>query len=376
MNISSQLKGKTMMKEVSKFAAYAVASLLLFSVATVNADITVVSWGGAYTVSQQKAYGETWEKKTGKKIRWVDYNGGLGEIRAQVEAGNVLWDVVDVFPHEARIGCDERLFEKLPGDRFMAAPDGTPMDQDIIVPLPNDCVVPNIIWSWLVIFDENRFPGEKPKTIADFFDLKRFPGKRGISTFPQANIEMALVADGVDPKKVYEVMDTPEGIDRAFAKLRTIKDHAVFWSSGVEPVDFMKGGKVVMSTAYNGRASDAILSQGESFVIIWDGQVLDKQWFVVIKGSKNYDEALDFLIHSSAPEQQAAQAKWIPYGPLRRSALAIIGANEPWYKSGANVMPHMPNRDEVMPRTVVADPEWWAKNTAKVTERFKAWIGR
>ena len=364
------------MKEVSNLAAYAVASLLLFSVATVNADITVVSWGGAYTVSQQKAYGETWEKKTGKKIRWVDYNGGLGEIRAQVEAGNVLWDVVDVFPHEARIGGEDRLFEKLPGDKLMPASDGTPMDQDIIVPLPNDCVVPNIIWSWLVIFDENRFPGEKPKTIADFFDLKRFPGKRGISTFPQANIEMALVADGVDPNKVYEVMDTPEGIDRAFAKLETIKDNAVFWSSGVEPVDFMKGGKVVMSTAYNGRASDAILSQGEPFVIIWDGQVLDKQWFVVIKGSKNYDEALDFLIHSSAPEQQAAQAKWIPYGPLRRSALAIIGANEPWYKSGANVMPHMPDRDEVMPRTVVADPEWWAKNTAKVTERFKAWMDR
>ncbi len=365
-----------MMKEAFKFATYTVASLLSFGVATANADITVVSFGGAYTVSQQKAYGETWERKTGKRIRWVDYNGDLGEIRTQVETGNVLWDVVDVFPHQARIGCDEGLFEKLPRDKFMPAPDGTPMDQDIIVPLPNDCVVPNIIWSWLIFFDETQFPGEKPKTIADFFDLKRFPGKRGISTYPQANLEMALVADGVDPKKVYEVLDTPEGIDRAFAKLETIKGNAVFWSSGAEPVNFVKGGKVVMSTAYNGRASDAILGQGEPFVIIWDGQVLTEEWFVMIKGSKNYDEALDFLIHSSAPEQQAAQAKWITYGPLRRSGLAIIAANEPWYKSGANIMPHMPNRDEVMPRTTVADPEWWARNSAKVTERFKAWMGR
>jgi putative spermidine/putrescine transport system substrate-binding protein len=365
-----------MKKEASKFAMYLAASFFSFSVATANADITVVSWGGTYTVSQKKAYGETWERKTGKRIRWVDYNGGLGEIRAQVKAGNVLWDVVDVFPHEARIGCEEGLFEKLPRDKFIPAPDGTPMDQDIVVPLPNDCVVPNIIWSWLILFDKNRFPGEKPRTIADFFDLKRFPGKRGISTFPQANIEMALVADGVEPKKVYEVMDTSEGIDRAFAKLETIKDNAVFWSSGAEPVNLVKGGKVVMSTAYNGRASDAILGQGESFEIIWDGQVLDKEWFVVVKGTKNYDEALDFLIHSSAPEQQAAQAKWITYGPLRRSGLAIIAASEPWYKSGANIMPHMPNRDEVMPRTVVADSGWWAIKSAKVTERFKAWMGR
>ena len=187
---------------------------------------------------------------------------------------------------------------------------------------------------------------------------------------------MALVADGVNPENVYEVMDTPEGIDRAFAKLETIKREAVFWSSAARPVELVKSGKVVMSTAYNGRASDAILGQGLPFTIIWDGQVLDEEWFVIVKGSKNYDEALDFLIHASAPEQQAAQAKWITYGPLRRSALAIIAANEPWYKTGVDIMPHMPNRDEVMPRSVVSNPDWWARNRAKVSERYKAWVAR
>ncbi len=171
------------MEDAAKLAIRVAASLLAFCAASAKADITVVSWGGTYTVSQQNAYGEAWHQRTGKTIRWVDYNGGLGEIRAQVEAGNVLWDIFDVFPHDA------------------------------------------------------RFPGERPETIADFFDLERFPGKRGIGAFPQANIEMSLVADGVDPKEVYEVMDTPEGIDRTFAKLDTIKDHAVFWSSGVEPIE-------------------------------------------------------------------------------------------------------------------------------------------
>ena len=40
-----------------------------------------------------------------------------------------------------------------------------------MVPVPNDCVVPNIIWSWVTVYDDARIPGEKPKTIADFFDL-------------------------------------------------------------------------------------------------------------------------------------------------------------------------------------------------------------
>ncbi len=364
------------MRRACKIAAHAVAGALAFGAAAAKADITVVSWGGTYALSQQKAYGETWEKKTGKKIRWVEYNGGLGEIRAQARSGNVLWDVVDVFANQARVGCDEGLFERLPREGFVPAPDGTPMDQELIVPRPNDCVVPNIFWSWLVFFDQTKFPGEKPSTIPDFFDLEAFPGKRGLSAFPQANMEMALVADGVDPKKVYEVMDTPEGIERAFAKLETIKRDAVFWSSGEEPIELVRSGKAVMSTAYNGRASDAILGQGEPFEIIWDAQVLDEEWFVIVEGSNNYEEALDFLIHASAPEQQAAQAKWITYGPLRRSGLAIIAANEPWYKTGVDIMPHMPNRDEVMPRTVVSDPDWWARNGARITERYKAWMNR
>ena len=73
------------------------------------ADVTVASWGGAYTMSQQKAYADTWK---GGKANFVNYNGGLGEVRTQVEAGNIQWDIVDVLPHEARVGCDEGLFEE------------------------------------------------------------------------------------------------------------------------------------------------------------------------------------------------------------------------------------------------------------------------
>lgn len=365
-----------MTRTASRVSACLVTGFLALGAGAAAADITVVSWGGAYTVSQQKAYGRSWEQKTGKKITWVDYNGGLAEIRAQVAAGTVLWDVVDVFAHEARIGCDEGLFERLPRERFTPAPDGTPMDQDVMVAVPNDCVVPNIIWSWVTVYDDTRFAGDKPKTIADFFDLERFPGKRGISVFPQANIEMALVADGVDPKQVYEVMDSPGGIDRAFAKLDSIRDHAVFWSSGLEPITFVKNGDVAMSTVYNGRVGAAVLGDGAPLVAIWDGQMLDEEWFVLVKGTRNYDEALDFLVHASAPEQQAAQAKWITYGPMRRSGLAIIAANEPWHHSGEDIMPHMPNRASVMARTVIADPDWWAANGAALTERYKAWMGR
>ena len=56
-----------------------------------NAEsITVVSWGGAYTKSQVEAYHKPWSQKTGHQVVSEDYSGGLAEVKAQVEAGNVL----------------------------------------------------------------------------------------------------------------------------------------------------------------------------------------------------------------------------------------------------------------------------------------------
>ena len=342
------------------------------------ADITVVSWGGAYTMSQQKAYSDTFSDSplVGGKVNWVNYNGGLGEVRAQVESGNITWDIVDVLPSDARVGCDEGLFEELPRDVFAKAPDGTPMDEDLYVSLPNDCVVPQIWWSYMAFYKKGTFSGTQPSTIADFFNVKKFPGKRGIHTWGNAMIEMALMADGVAAKDVNKVMESPGGIDRAFAKLDTIKDHVVFWSSGAKPLELVSSGEVSMALAYNGRVGAAILSENAPFVPIWDGQVLEEEWLVMVKGTPNYDEALRFLVHASAPAQQAGQAKWINYGPMRKSGMAILQANEPFFHTGANIMPHMPNTDEHMKGGVYANPDWWADNGASISERYKAWMGQ
>jgi putative spermidine/putrescine transport system substrate-binding protein len=346
-----------------------------------QADVTVVSWGGAYTMSQQKAYSDTYAPGG---INWVNYNGGLGEVRAQVESGNVTWDIVDVLPHEARVGCDEGLFEELPRDVFTKAPDGTSMDDDMFVPVPNDCVVPQIFWSYVPFYQKGTFDGNaagNPKTIADFFDVKKFPGKRGIHTWANATVEMALMADGVAPGDVYKTLSTKAGQDRAFAKLDTIKDHVVFWSAGAEPLELVKSGEVAMSLAYNGRIGAAVLSENAPFVTNWDGQVLEEEWLVLLKGSPNRDEALKFLIHASAPEQQAGQAKWITYAPMRKSGIDIIAnseqAGKPWFNTGVNILPLMPNAGEATSQKhLYADPVWWADNGDSISERFKAWMGQ
>jgi putative spermidine/putrescine transport system substrate-binding protein len=131
-----------------------------------------------------------------------------------------------------------------------------------------------------------------------------------------------------------------------------------------------------MSLAFNGRIGAAVLSEGEKFVTVWDGQVLEEDWLVLLKGAPNAEQARRFLVHASAPEQQAGLARYISYGPMRQSALEIIRAGEPWFDNGKTIMEHMPNRPEVMERSVVANPEWWADYGESIDERYTAWMAQ
>jgi putative spermidine/putrescine transport system substrate-binding protein len=313
-----------------------------------QAAVTLASWGGGYSASQQKAYIDTYGSG---EINMISYNGGLGEVRAQVESGNVQWDIVDVLPSQARTGCDEGLFEELDRSLFLPAPDGTPMDEDLLVDVPNDC-----------------------------FDLEKFPGKRGIHTWGNGIVEMALYASGVAIPDIYDVLDTEEGQDMVFAKLDTIKDDVVFWSSGAKPLDLINSGEVSMSLAYNGRIGGAVLADGADYVTVWDGQVLEEEWLVLLTGAPNRAQAIHFLIHASSTASQAGQAHWINYAPMRPSALPIMEAGEPWFNQGlateANIMEHMPTTDEHMKGGILANPDWWADNGQAVNDRYAAWMAQ
>ncbi|MBZ0215014.1 MAG: ABC transporter substrate-binding protein, partial [Fimbriimonadaceae bacterium] len=277
------------------------------SVGTTNAadSITVVSWGGAYTQSQIKAYHQPFTKDTGIVINSADYSGGLAEVKAQVEANNVTWDIVDVELSDAVRGCDEGLLEPIDHSMLPPAPDGTPAKDDFIQGALTECAVASIVWSTIYAYDGSKFTGEKPTTMEDFFNTEKFPGKRGMRKGPKANLEMALMADGVAPEDVYDVLGTPEGVDRAFAKLDTIKDSVVWWEAGAQPPQLLADGEVVMTTAYNGRIFNAVATEDKPFVIVWDGQIFDLDLFVIPKGAPNKDNALKFIAFATDTQRLA-----------------------------------------------------------------------
>ena len=213
-------------------ALISMATLLMPQSSIADQAITVVSWGGSFARACVKGYHERFTAETGIAINLEDYNGGLAQIRAQVDVGNVYWDVVDLEIPDMVRGCDEGLLEVIEIDSLAPGPDGTPAAEDFVPETVTDCGPATIFYSTVYAYNEKNIPGEKPATMADFFDLEKFPGRRGMRRSPLVNLEFALIADGVPLDSIYATLDTPEGVDRAFRKLDTIKEHIVWWEAG------------------------------------------------------------------------------------------------------------------------------------------------
>ena len=317
-----------------------VLALLVIGVpAAAEQSLTVVSFGGSYARASQQAYHEPFTAATGIEVKLEDYNGGLAQIRAQVETGTVHWDVVDLNVADAVLGCDEGLLEFIAVEDLPPAADGTPAEEDFVTGTLTDCGMGTIFFSSIYAYHPQHFPDARPATIADFFDLERFPGRRGMRRVPSDNLEMALLADGVPLEEVYATLDTPEGVDRAFRKLDTIKDHIVWWEAGAQPPQMLADGEVVMSTAYNGRIFNAQVREDQPFVIVWDGQILDNSQLVIVAGAPNLEEARRFIAFAGKPESMAAVSRYISYGPVRRSGTALVTEHE---ETGVDMAPHMP----------------------------------
>ncbi len=326
--------------------------------------LTVVSWGGSYTRSQMLAYVIPYREKAGEWVAMETYNGGLEEIRQQIDTANVEWDVVDFELADLVRACREGLLEKIDHGTLPPGEDGTPAEDDFIPGAFTECGVGQTVWATVVAYNSDRFGAERPATIADFFDVKRFPGNRGLRRDPRVVMEWALMADGVAPGEVYATLETDDGRERAFAVMERIKNKIVWWESGEDPIAMLDSGRVAMTSVWNGRTYRPIAEQGKPFVVVWDGQVWDIDSWGIPKGSHNRDKAMDFIRFSTGSRPLAEQTKHITYGPARRSSLVLVAEQTKRL---------LPTAEENMGNALQTDAAWWATHHVALREAFEKW---
>jgi putative spermidine/putrescine transport system substrate-binding protein len=322
-------------------------------------DLTITSWGGAYQKSQDEAYFKPYAAKFKSKVTQEEYNGEIAKIRAMVQSGKTTWDVVDVDAQTAQQGCDEGILTPIDYSKFGGK-------DKFVKGSTFECALPTIIYSTIFAYDADKIK-DGPTKIADLYDTKKWPGKRALQKSPFGNLEFALVADGVPVDKVYDVLKTPEGVDRAFKKMDTIKKDVVWWEAGAQPPQLLASGEVVMATAWNGRIYNANKQDKKNFKIVWDAQLQDWDLWAIPKGVASLDNSYKFMSFASSPEQQAEQTKWISYGP------ALIAAVD---KVQPDILKDLPTAPENSKNAVINNPQFWGDNGEELRKRFNTWLAQ
>jgi putative spermidine/putrescine transport system substrate-binding protein len=337
----------------------AIATLLATTLATgaMAADLIVVSFGGASKVVQTEAFYNPFEKANGGKIVAGEYNGEMGLIQAMVMTDSVSWDVVQVEGPELLRGCDSDLFERL---------DNLELNSDELLPNTlSECGAGLLVWSMAVAYNADSL-STKPTSWSDFWDVKKYPGKRGLRKGAKYTLEYALMADGVPQTEVYKELRTPQGVERAFNKLDEIKSSIQWWESGAQPMQFLVSGDVVMSTAYNGRAF-AAQEEGVNIGIIWNGSIYAIDSWAIPKGSKKKAEAEKFIAMSLQPEQQKIHTEQLGYGSTNTKTNDLLDSK---------LLPRLNTAPENLTAALALDSEFWVDYGEDLELRFNAWVAK
>ncbi len=362
-------------RTIRLMGASSAITIMAMGAAQAETTLTVVSWGGAYTASQQRAYHDPYMEMN-PDITIINDDGSanaLAGLRAQAQAGNVTWDLVDMLPSDAQLACDEGIILQIdPDEMLAAAPDGTPASEDFLPGSLGECFIPQIVYSTVVTYNSEMFPEDKqPQSIADLFNVEEFPGRRALQNRPAANLEWALYADGVPIDEIYDVLATPEGVDRAFAKLDTIKEHLVFWTEGAQAPQLLADKEVAFTTGYNGRIFEASEVEGQPFEIIWDGQIVEWDGWVIPADGPNVDVVMEYVYWATDTQRLADQAKYISYGPARASSAPLVSTHA---DLGIEMNEHMPTNPDNYFAPIVLDNDFWTDYGDELRERFANWM--
>lgn len=219
--------------------------------------------------------------------------------------------------------------------------------------------VGDIVWSYNLGYSKSVLKdGNYPRSWADLFDLRKFPGRRMLRDRVSPMLEIALLADGVPPEKIY-----PIDVDRALKKLDTIKKQSIFWSTNSQSQQLLVDGEVGLGVIINGRLYDAV-KKGGNLGMEWNQHIQSVDYLVVPRNAPNRTVAMALINQMTTKEAQAKVANLMALAPTNPDAFALIDeAVKPW----------LATNPEYANKGMLVNEKYWKSNLKPLSERWAQW---
>lgn len=312
--------------------------------------LTVAGYGGNLQTDLRKTIWQPAADAAGVDLR-EETHDGLAAVRVQVQSGSPAWDIVHLGADECAVGGKEGLFEKL---------DYKVIDTKGFDKLAyGDNWIATNSYSVVLAWRTDVYKDKAPSSWKDLWDVKTFPGRRALSSYPQEMMEVALLADGVDKDKLY-----PLDTKRALSSLEKIKKNvAVWWSSGAQSAQLIKDKEVDMMAIWGSRVAN-VIKDGAPVEFTYQDAILGYGCLAILKGSKNADAAQKFIAGVVSPEVQARIPELMPYyGPTNSRAFEVK-------KFAPEVLAKSNMSPENIKKQTFLNANWWRDNDALVREDY------
>lgn len=351
--LSSKLSRRSMLKTVSGAAAILAAPAIYTKGAFAADEISVADVGGAPGEAIKKAFYEPFEKQTGIKVVGVAQDPDpVSQFKLLVDTKSYIWDVSMVTPDATA---------RLTGEKNYLAPLGITKEEgaDVLPGMLTDTWLGFSAFAIVMAYRTDKFGGKPLTSWADFWDVEKFPGRRGLYKDGWGLLEMALLADGVKPAEMY-----PIDVDRAFKALDKIRPHVdVWWSSGAQNTQILQSGEVDLSDTWSARANAAIAG-GAPLKVLFEGCYSVDGWSIPL-GTPKLALAQKFIKFCLQPENQAVYSQITTNGPSNTKAFNFIP------KDRAELLPTAP---ENFKNLFAMNSAWWGKNYDAVAQRMQEFL--
>lgn len=320
--------------------------------AKASEQIVIPSWGGAYSETLTEAFYKPFTQKTGIPIV-VGPQPDLAKIQAMVKTGAVEYDLVDLITGWVIQGENEGLWE--PVNTNIVNRDG------IMKVACRDKTQGYYVAAGGIVYHEGKFgkPEQHPKSWAEYWDVKKFPGRRVLRADRAAEmLECALMADGVHPRQMY-----PLDVERAFKSLAKIKPHVAHWPTATAQLTLLvEKGEADFSYSYNSRVF-ASRKAGNPIQFVFNNMYVHVGYTAVVSKAKNKEAAMKLMAYLLDPQ---AQARWA-------NLYGLIGTHQDAAKYiDPDAKKQMLYADD--PNSVIENLDWWGPRNAELMKRYKEWL--
>lgn len=308
--------------------------------------VKTVSSAGSWQDAQDKALWAPAANVLGINYA-LDTSQSWADALAQVETNSVTWDIIQIALAEIPQAKAAGALEKLDSDVYS--------ESDFVPGSCTDFFVANSLYSTVLAWNKSTYGTSSPNTKADFWDIKKFPGKRALWNEPVGMLEAAVLAMGTPRDKVYVFLSSEEGRRAAINKLAEISSHvSVWWESGDEASLLMKNSEVDMILTWGGRVQ-GVIDAGANFAYTFNDGQLGTDGYAVVKGAPNRDLAMRFLNEISKPQYQRDLSNCFPTAPVNMKAFDIAG----YTPEKIATMASAPQNVDVQ---YTVDPDFWAQH--------------